>query len=238
MVPPEEKRRVVLVEDDTRLAGLISAYLQQQGLIVEAHHRAGPALDSIAASQPDVVILDIVLPDMDGFEACRAIRAHYRGPLLMLTARDEEVDEILGLELGADDYVVKPVSPAVLTSRIRALIRRTRVPAAEAGATSAPLVFGGLSVHRESRRVILDGKVVGLGAREFELLMLLVAHAGTIVSRDQILSSLRGIEYDGLDRSIDVGISRLRRRLGDFNTPPERIKAVRGKGYLFVPDAW
>ena len=236
MVPPEEKRRVVLVEDDTRLARLISAYLQQQGLIVEAHFRAGPALESIAASQPDVVILDIVLPDMDGFEACRAMRAHYRGPLLMLTARDEEVDEILGLELGADDYVVKPVSPAVLTSRIRALIRRAPVPAATAA--SAPLVFGELSVHRESRRVILDGKVVGLGTREFELLMLLVDHAGTIVSREQILSSLRGIEYDGLDRSIDVGISRLRRRLGDFSTPPERIKAVRGKGYLFVPDAW
>ena len=236
MVPPEEKRRVVLVEDDTRLASLISAYLQQQGLIVEAHFRAGPALESIAASQPDVVILDIVLPDMDGFAACRAIRTHYRGPLLMLTARDEEVDEILGLELGADDYVVKPVSPAVLVSRIRALIRRAPLPAA--AATSAPLVFGGLSVHRESRRVTLDGKAVGLGTSEFELLVLLAAHAGTIVSRDQILSSLRGIEYDGLDRSIDVGISRLRRRLGDFSTPPERIKAVRGKGYLFVPDAW
>jgi DNA-binding response OmpR family regulator len=237
MVPPEEKRRVVLVEDDTRLAGLISAYLQQQGFIVEAHFRAGPALDSIAASQPDVVILDIVLPDMDGFEACRAMRARYRGPLLMLTARDEEVDEILGLELGADDYVVKPVSPAVLASRLRALIRRASVLPATAAA-SAPLVFGGLSVYRESRRVILDGKAVGLGTREFELLMLLVARAGMIVSRDQILSNLRGIEYDGLDRSIDVGISRLRRRLGDFSTPPERIKAVRGKGYLFVPDAW
>ena len=236
MVPPEEKRRVVLVEDDARLAGLISAYLQEQGLLVEAHFRAEPALESIAASQPDVVILDIVLPDMDGFEACRAIRAHYRGPLLMLTARDEEVDEILGLELGADDYVVKPVSPAVLVSRIRALIRRA--PVAAATAAIAPLVFGGLSIHRESRRVILDGRVVGLGAREFELLLLLVARAGTIVSRDAILSSLRGIEYDGLDRSIDVGISRLRRRLGDFSTPPQRIKAVRGKGYLFVPDAW
>ena len=236
MVPPEEKRRVVLVEDDARLAGLISAYLQEQGLLVEAHFRAEPALESIAASQPDVVILDIVLPDMDGFEACRAIRAHYRGPVLMLTARDEEVDEILGLELGADDYVVKPVSPAVLVSRIRALIRRA--PVAAATAASAPLVFGGLSIHRESRRVILDGRVVGLGAREFELLLLLVARAGTIVSRDAILSSLRGIEYDGLDRSIDVGISRLRRRLGDFSTPPQRIKAVRGKGYLFVPDAW
>jgi DNA-binding response OmpR family regulator len=237
MGPPEEKRRVVLVEDDRRLAGLISAYLQQQGFLVEAHLRAGPALDSIAASQPDVVILDIVLPDMDGFEACRAMRAHYRGPLLMLTARDEEVDEILGLELGADDYVVKPVSPAVLASRLRALIRRASVPPA-AAAGSTPLVLGGLSVYRESRRVILDGKAIGLGTREFELLMLLVAHAGLIVSRDQILSNLRGIEYDGLDRSIDVGISRLRRRLRDFSTPPERIKAVRGKGYLFVPDAW
>lgn len=232
-----EATRLLLVEDDVQLASLIGEYLRQHEFQVDIELRGDVAAQRILREVPDLVVLDVLLPGLNGMDVCRQVRAQYASPILMLTARDDDIDEIIGLELGADDYVKKPVEPRLLLARIRALLRR----ADQHSAISPDLTcvsFGTLSIDRTSRRVLLDGAPIELTTGEFDLLWLLASAAGTVLSRESILASLRGIDYDGLDRSIDVGISRLRAKLQDTSTPPERIKTVRGKGYLFVRDAW
>ncbi len=159
----------------------------------------------------------------------------------MLTAREDDIDQVAGLEMGADDYVKKPVEPRVLLARIRALLRRSSTNDTKEKSTEKEpenVIFGQLQINMTSRRVTFSGELIDLTSNEYELLLLIVDAAGTVVDRDYLFKSLRGIEYDGLDRSIDVSISRLRKKLGDSASAPFRIKTVWGKGYLFVPDAW
>ena len=229
--------RILLVEDDERLAGLTAEYLSRNDLHDSIEPRGDTAEARILAEQPDLVILDVMLPGKDGFEVCRAVRQQYRGVILMLTARDEDFDQILGLELGADDYIAKPVQPRVLLARIKALLRRLPAPSEQDNA-SDQLIFGNFRISQSTRTASLGSQNIDLTTAEFDLLWLLASHAGNVLSRDDLLQELRGIGFDGLDRSIDARISRLRKKLNDDPENPTRIKTVRGKGYLFSKHDW
>ena len=237
------KTRILLVEDDERLADLTAEYLRKNDFEVSIEVRGDTAEARILAEDPELVILDVMLPGKDGFEVCRAVREKYKGIILMLTARDEDLDQILGLELGADDYLAKPVQPRLLLARIKALLRRAPGTAnptdqsAESG-DGAELSFGTFTLSQATRSAHLGSDAIDLTTAEFDLLWLLARHAGSILSRDNLLQELRGIGFDGLDRSIDARISRLRRKLGDDPENPSRIKTVRGKGYLFSKHDW
>ena len=230
-------QRILIVEDDLRLAELTGEYLQQRGFEVEHEARGDLAVERILRLQPDLVILDLMLPGLDGIEVCKQIQTGYQGPVLMLTARDEEVDQIFGLEIGADDYITKPVHPRLLLARITALLRRSQ-RGSGSDSNGNQLDFGALTISQSSRQVCLDGAPVELTTNEFELLWLLASRAGETLSRETILQTLRGIEYDGIDRWVDIRISRLRQKLDDDAHQPRRIKTVWSKGYLFVADAW
>ena len=235
--------RILLIEDDERLANLTAEYLRKNDFVVSIESRGDTAEARILAEDPDLTILDIMLPGKDGFEVCRSVRAKYKGVILMLTARDEDLDQILGLELGADDYIAKPVQPRLLLARIKALLRRSPAPAASSdGMTdttgTTELAFGSFRISQATRSTHLGDEAIDLTTAEFDLLWLLARHAGNILSRDDLLQQLRGIGFDGLDRSIDARISRLRRKLGDDPDNPTRIKTVRGKGYLFSKHDW
>jgi DNA-binding response OmpR family regulator len=228
---------VLLVEDDQRLAELTATYLEQNGLHVAIESRGDRAVERYTKIRPRLVLLDLMLPGMDGLAVCRALRKIDDVPILMFTARDTDLDQVIGLEAGADDYVTKPVDPIVLLARARALLRRVERPASGAE-RRADILLGGLRISATSREVWLDGQLVPLTTQEFELLSLLARRAGQLVSRDEVYRAMRGIDYDGVDRAIDGRISKLRRKLGDDAAAPMRIKTVWGKGYLLVPDAW
>lgn len=222
--------RILLVEDDARTAALVSQYLCQQGFTCDVEGDGVRATERILRERPDLVVLDLMLPGRDGLSVCRAVRPDYAGPILMMTARGDEIDQVVGLEVGADDYVAKPVSPRLLVARIRALLRRS-APVAEG--TTERVELGSLVVDRSRREVRVDGDVVDLTTAEFDLLWMLARNAGQCVTRDALFEELRGIPYDGLDRSIDMRVSAVRRRI-------ERggrvwIKTVRGTGYLLAP---
>lgn len=237
----KDKLQLLLVEDDQRLADLICEYLRQQGFIVLHEFRGDTAPDVIMSKQPDLVILDLMLPGLDGIEVCRKCRLlHYAGPILMLTAREDDMDQIVGLEIGADDYVKKPVEPRVLLARVRALLRRTegRSGDNERQHEVEKLSFGALCIDRESRSVKLNEELIPLTSNEFDLLYLLAKNGGQLLEREYLFKEIRGIPYDGIDRSIDIAISRLRKKLKDNASRPFRIKTVWGQGYLFVKDAW
>jgi DNA-binding response OmpR family regulator len=226
---------IALVEDDVRLSGLVSGYLENNGFRVTVTVRGDEAVERVQRDAPDLVILDLGLPGQDGFSVCRQLRPFYDNPILILTARDNDNDHVLGLELGADDYVIKPVEPKVLMARINALLRRSKV---RAGAENKTLRFGRLVINTAARSVSLGGQPVALSAGEFELLAYLAAHAGQIQSREILFQRLYKRDYDGLDRLLDIRISHLRKKLGEQSDSSERIKTVWGQGYLFVPDAW
>lgn len=228
--------RVLIVEDDQRLAELTSDYLQNHGMRVSIEGDGALAAARIIAEQPDLVILDLMLPGEDGFSICRSVRERYDGPILMLTARTDDTDHIEGLDTGADDFVCKPVHPRVLLARIKALLRRSEAPQVPA-AELRRLVFGPLVVDNALREAWLREQSIELTGAEFDLLWLLVANAGRTLSREEIFTALRGVGYDGQDRSIDVRISRIRPKIGDDPIHPRLIKTVRSKGYLFVPEA-
>ncbi|MEJ2680695.1 MAG: response regulator [Gammaproteobacteria bacterium] len=235
-----EKPRVLIVEDDERLANLSKDYLENNGIGVHVINDGRQAISYILSSQPDLVVLDLMLPGADGLEVCREVRAEYQKPILMLTARTDDVDQVLGLEMGADDYVAKPVRPRVLLARIRALLRRKEGIGGSEGVEENDkperLNFGDLMIDNGAREVRLNGEPVDLTSAEYDLLWLLASNAGKILSREEIFERLRGIEYDGQDRSIDVRVSRIRPKVGDDPMNPKRIKTVRSKGYLFVKD--
>ena len=228
---------ILLVEDDLRLADLTARYLQQNDLTVAVESRGDHAIARFQQVRPRIVLLDWMLPGKDGVTICRELRQFFQGPILIFTAKDSDIDQVIGLESGADDFLSKPVEPMVLLARIRALLRRLEIPP-DAGEAEADIELGGLRISETSHRVWLDGREVLLTTREFELLLLLARRAGTILSREALFKNLRGIDYDGLDRSIDGRISKLRRKLDDNALSPTRIKTVWGKGYLLVPDAW
>jgi two-component system response regulator RstA len=223
----------MIVEDDERLALLTRDYLVANGLDVSIISNGNEAIRRISSEQPDLVVLDLMLPGADGITVCREVRKTFRNPILMLTARTDEMDQVLGLEMGADDYVPKPVKPRLLLARIRALLRRVE---GEMEATPQRLEFGPLVIDNGAREVLLEGESVEMTSAEYDLLWLLSSNAGRVLSRELIFEKLRGIQYDGQDRSIDVRISRIRPKIGDDPDNPKRIKTVRSKGYLFVSD--
>jgi two-component system OmpR family response regulator/two-component system response regulator RstA len=238
MSPSGQPYRMMLVEDDIELARLTADYLEKRGIRVSVEHRGDEALKRIVNEQPHMVVLDVMLPGMDGFDICRALRTQgVDVPIVMLTARDEDIDQVLGLEMGADDYLAKPVQPRVLLAHIKAILRRLQVPE-RTQETGDSVEFGGLVVSHGSREVSLRGKAVELTTAEFDLLWLLATNAGRVLPRNEILKSLRGLDYDGVDRSIDSRVSRLRRKLGDDATAAGHIKTVRPHGYLFSPNPW
>jgi len=229
-----EQDHVLIIEDDERLADLTRDYLQANGFRVTLETDGARGVERILALQPDLVILDLMLPGEDGLSICRRVRGDYPGPILMLTARTDDMDQVLGLEMGADDYVPKPVQPRVLLARMRALLRR----AESAEAVAEPrLTFGNLEIDSATREAWLDGERIDLTSAEFDLLWLLASNAGRVLTREEIFSQLRGIKYDGQDRSIDVRVSRIRPKIGDDPNQPHRIKTVRSKGYLFVKES-
>ncbi|MCB1837969.1 MAG: response regulator [Alcanivoracaceae bacterium] len=223
----------MIVEDDERLATLTRDYLVANGLDVTVVSNGNEAIRRIPAEEPDLVVLDLMLPGADGLTVCREVRKSYRNPILMLTARSDDMDQVLGLEMGADDYVAKPVKPRLLLARIRALLRRVE---GEMEAVPQRLEFGQLVIDNGAREVLLNGASVEMTSAEYDLLWLLASNAGRVLSRELIFEKLRGIQYDGQDRSIDVRISRIRPKIGDDPDNPKRIKTVRSKGYLFVAD--
>lgn len=228
---------ILLVEDDQRLAELTQKYLVQNGFSVAVETRGDAAMASFERNRPRLVLLDWMLPGKDGLTVCRELRAVFDGPILMLTARDTDIDQVVGLEAGADDYVTKPADPMVLLARIRGLLRRiseTRT----AQPANRDIVLGALKVSDSAQQVWLEGREIPMTTQEFQLLHVLARNAGTVLSREALFREIRGIDYDGLDRSIDGRISRLRKKLGDNGESPQRIKTVWGKGYLMVPEAW
>lgn len=238
MQTADTRPRVLIVEDDERLATLTQEYLSANGLAVSVVNDGLAAIQRIRDEVPDLVVLDLMLPGADGLAVCREVRSTFKNPILMLTARTDDMDQVLGLEMGADDYVAKPVKPRVLLARVRALLRRADGEAEAVQATlQRRLEFGDLVIDDAARAVLLDGAPVDLTSAEYDLLWLLASNAGKILSREEIFERLRGIPYDGQDRSIDVRISRIRPKVGDDPENPRRIKTVRSKGYLFVRDA-
>jgi two-component system OmpR family response regulator len=229
--------RIMLVEDDARLAALIIEYLDAYEFTVDLVTRGDTALMHFHACMPDAIVLDLMLPGLDGMLVCRQIRELSKVPILILTAREDTYDEVSALEQGADDFVNKPVQPRVLLARLRALLRRTQTSPSGPLAEDAPqLVFGALQIVLGDRSVFWRGQAIVLSNTEFKMLLVLAESAGKVLSRDTILKKLRGIEFDGLDRSIDNVISRLRRRFDDADS--QKIKTVWGEGYLFSPSAW
>ncbi|MCP4116690.1 MAG: response regulator [Desulfobacteraceae bacterium] len=237
----QDKKTILLVEDDIRLADLVSEYLAAQGFIINVEYRGDTAVTRIIREQPDMVILDLMLPGKDGLSVCRDVRNDYPGPILILTAKEDDMDQVAGLELGADDYVKKPVEPRVLLARIRAVFRRadrTVNQTAKVDTKQEKLCFGTLEIAFTSREVSMKGRPIELSTTEFDLLWLLASNSGKVLDRDHIYRTLKGIEYDGQDRSMDVAVSRLRKKLEDDPHKPFRIKTVWGSGYLFVETAW
>ena len=227
--------RILQVEDDLSLAQWVSEYLQTNGFKVDHLARGDHVAEQVAKHQYDVILLDIMLPGMDGVEVCRNIRQTSQVPIIMMTAKADEFDEVMGLEVGANDYVIKPVRPRALLARIKSVLRNAEKPAIK---SNNELVFGKLSINQEFKRVIYDNREIELTSSLFSLLWLLATHAGTVMGREEVFQILKGREYDGLDRRFDVLVSTLRKKLDDNPQHPKRIKTIWGKGYLFIADAW
>jgi DNA-binding response OmpR family regulator len=220
---------VLLIDDDRRHSELLGAYCRRYDIEVDCAFDGEQGLRRLAATHPDLVLLDVMLPGRDGFAVCREIRRRSRVPVIMLTARGDVVDRVTGLELGADDYMAKPFEPRELVARINTVLRRS-----EPAATRPLLEYDGLSIDTTSRTVVADGARLELTTMEYELLLLLAAHPGRDYSRDEILSALRGIDAAILTRSVDILVSRLRAKLGDTSRPGRWIHTVWGRGYRFV----
>jgi len=223
--------RVLIIDDDTRLSAMLVEYLAGAGFSARAAGDGASGLADLAAAGADAVILDIMLPDLDGFEICRRIRTTSDVPILMLTAKGDETDRIVGLEIGADDYLPKPFSPRELQARLKAVLRRGRrreEPAADI------LRFGRLEIDRGSRAVRLDGEERLLTSHQFDLLVTLAENAGRVLSRDRLMDLVRGEELAAFDRSIDVHVSRIRSAIEIDPKNPKRLITVRGAGYVFA----
>lgn len=229
------KNHILLVEDDRRLADLVKDYLENNEFLVTIEGNGSRVMRQCQQLNPTLVILDLMLPGKDGLTICQELRPQYRGPILMLTARNEDIDQVLGLEFGADDYVIKPVEPRVLLARVRALMRRYYH---QESSEQEGLEFDKLIIQPTARKVQLDGEDINLSSHEFDLLVALAKHAGQVIGREYLFNQIYNREYDGLDRTIDVRISQLRKKLLDNSENPTRIKTIWGKGYLFVANAW
>jgi DNA-binding response OmpR family regulator len=227
------RRRVLLVEDSPRLGALIRDYMDGNGLEVIVEPDGAMAVQRFMAERPALVILDIMLPGKDGFQVCRQLRSMSGVPILVYTARREDIDQVLGLELGADDYVVKPLEPRVLLARVEALLRRAGSEQAARG-REGTLVRGPIVVNRPARLVSYHGERVQLTPADFDLFWHLFSHCGDLVTRDQLERVLRKIPYDGVGRTIDSRIFRLRKKFEQAGAPVDLILSVRSKGYLLA----
>ena len=230
-----ERTRLLIVEDDDQLAQLLVEYLSQHGFELTRLASGHEAAEQILETQPDLVILDLMLPGKNGLDVCRQVRQSYNGAILMLTASQSEADHVAGLELGADDFVNKPIEPRILLARIRAQLRRL------GGARThnerhkpGVLELGPLHVDVASRDVSVNGSSVALTTMEFDVLLMLATEAGTVVTRDDLYVKVAGTPYDGIDRGMDVHVSRLRRKLQRSGFDSSRLKSVRGVGYLLA----
>jgi DNA-binding response OmpR family regulator len=222
--------RILMIEDDVRLAGMVSEYLGEAGFRVTARENASDGLAALKREPFDALILDVMLPDRDGFALCREIRASFDLPILMLTARGDPADRVVGLELGADDYLPKPFNPRELLARMRAILRRRKSAATSAGV----LHFGRLEIDRGARMVRIDGAERPMTSYQFDLLVALAEHAGRVLSREQLMDLVKGESLEAFDRSIDVHVSRIRAAIEDNAKKPRRIITVRGAGYVFA----
>jgi len=224
---------ILLVEDNAKLAALLKERLLKRGFEVSVEPRGDKAVYRIIREQPDLVILDIMLPGMDGKQICHTVRSEFKGKILMLTALDDDHSEVSSLNLGADDYLTKPVSEEILQARITALFRRPSLVEPQKNMT-----FGALTVDLQRKEVFLSGSSIDLSPSEFELFSLLIINHDTTLSRDAITRALRGHDYDGVDRSIDIKISRFRKLFNDNESKPKRFKTIHKKGYMLVSTAW
>jgi DNA-binding response OmpR family regulator len=223
---------VLLIDDDAELSKLLEEYLQSEQLHLDAAHDGPAGLQKALANQYAVVILDVMLPGMSGLDVLKQLRQKSSVPVLMLTARGSELDRILGLELGADDYLPKPFNPRELVARLRAILRRTTTGVAAPSAQ--PVHVADVELHPESRSVVCSGKPVTLTGAEFDLLYTFLRNPGKIISREDLTQAALGRPMSPMDRSIDVHVSNLRRKLGSYNGDQERIKAIRGSGYVYL----
>jgi len=221
---------ILIIDDDTRLSAMLADYLKSVGYQVRAAPSGERGLQEIARKAPDAVILDIMLPDFDGFEVCKRIRTTNMLPVLMLTARGEETDRIVGLELGADDYLPKPFSPRELAARLKAILRRSQ----KTTPASQILRFGTLEIDRDQRIAMIDHAEAPLTGYQFSLLLALAENAGRVLSRDRLMELTKGDQLEAFDRSIDVHISRIRAAIETDPRHPRRIITLRGAGYLFA----
>ncbi len=224
---------ILLADDDSELCEMLRQYLGEEGFSVDAVHDGQQALAAIRHGDYDLLILDVMMPVLDGLEVLRQLRHDSNLPVLMLTARGSDVDSIVGLELGADDYLPKPCNPRVLVARIRALLRRSELEAGASAVLVDPLVVADVSLHRQARQVQLDGRPLSLTSTEFRVLEALLADAGQVVDKDRLSREALGRPLTRYDRSLDMHISHLRRKLGVLPSGEERIETVRGVGYLY-----
>ncbi|WP_394176680.1 response regulator transcription factor [Thalassotalea litorea] len=228
---------ILYIEDDCKLANLVSRYLQSHGFIVTHYEQGYPAIFAAQTQSFDLILLDIGLTDIDGFEVFREIKKNTSTPVIFMTARQSQIDHIAGLDLGAEDYLTKPVSPSILLARTnRCLRRKQATPTLQARYPS--MKFGSLYINRSQMQAFIDDQSLQLTNAEFSILVQLASKPGEMISRDQLFDESIGRKYDGLNRTIDGRVSRLRKKLGDDSNGPEKIKTVWGKGYIFMPNAW
>jgi len=223
--------RLLIVDDDTNLRHTLGYAFRQEGFEVITADDGDQALASFRTTHPDLVILDVMLPGRDGFEVCRALRRESDVPVIMLTARDTELDKVVGLEIGADDYLAKPFSTRELVARVRAMLRRTR--RVEPARSDTRLELDGLVLDGSRHRVALQGLEIELKPKEFELLAFFMGHAGQVFGREQLLASVWGYDFAGDSRTVDTHVKTLREKLGDSAEHPRWIETVRGVGYRF-----
>ena len=224
--------RILILDDDDRLAAMLGTYLGERGLVVEHRGDVASGLQALRRDSYDALVLDVMLPDGDGFDVCRTVRAESDLPILMLTARGDAMDRIVGLELGADDYLPKPFNPRELLARLKAILRR-RGPRA---AAAEVLRFGRLTIDPGARLIRVDETEHRLTSHQYDLLLALAGRAGRVMTRDALMQVVRGEDLDAFDRSIDVHISRIRAAIEDDPRQPRRILTVRGVGYVFASE--
>jgi DNA-binding response OmpR family regulator len=223
-------KKILIIDDDKKLTDLLDEFLSENKFKIKCLHESINALTELEKYNPDLVILDITLPEMDGFQVLRTIRKEHDTPVIMLTARGEISDRVVGLDLGADDYMPKPFEPLELLARIHSILRRVNEPSSLVDV----LEFEGLLIDKMKQEVLLDGGLVHLSTTEFEALVLIAEHAGETLDREFLVENLRGIQWQSFDRSIDVLVSRLRNKLGETPEHTRFIKTVHGVGYLFI----
>lgn len=229
------QQHILLVEDDMSLATWISDYLEESGFSITHLSRGDWVVDAVKTHPPALILLDLMLPGMDGHQVCKRLREFYSGPIIVLTAKSDEFDEVLSLELGASDFVMKPVRPRALLTRMKTALQRSD---SEQRDSAEQMAFGTLKLESSAKRAVWRGSELSLTAAEFDLLWLLASRAGEVVDRDTVFRLMKGWQYDGMDRRFDVLVSSLRKKVSDVGSKAKRIKTVWGRGYLFVPDAW